>query len=204
MNKYCIYLFFALLSLSGCQESAKDLPFIGEKTVVDGKPQHYQIPDWTYTDQDGNPFSHSDLSEYVYVTDFFFVSCPSICPMVMKQMKRIYEAYKDDPRVKLVSFTIDPKRDTPERLKAFSKKLNVDTDKWIFLTGDKEKTFELANKYFIVALEDEEAPGGFDHSGKIILVDKNRHVRSFSEGTEASETPRLIKDIQTLLDTYEK
>lgn len=194
----------ALLWASSCKPTPKDLPYIGEKTEVNGEIKNYQIPHWTYTDQDGNPFTDKDLSEYIYVTDFFFISCPSICPMVMKQMKRIYEAYKDDPRVKIVSFTIDPKRDTPEKLKEYSRKLNVDNEKWIFLTGEKEATFDLANTYFIAALEDPDAPGGFDHSGKIILIDKERHVRSFSEGTEAEETPRLIRDMKILLDSYEK
>jgi protein SCO1/2 len=114
-------------------------------------------------------------------------------------MLKIYDTFKNEPRLKLVSFTIDPKRDTPEKLKLYGDNLQIDHKKWWFLQGEKESTFELANKYFVVALEDADVPGGFDHSGKIILVDKNGHIRSFSEGTDPKSTPKLVEDIKKLL-----
>jgi protein SCO1/2 len=89
-------------------------------------------------------------------------------------------------------------------LKLYAENLGIDTKKWYFLTGDKEATFELANSYFVAALEDKDAPGGFDHSGKIILVDKDGHIRSFSEGTDPKSTPKIIRDIHTLADEYKK
>jgi protein SCO1/2 len=122
---------------------------------------------------------------------------------VAKEMLNIYEAFDKDERVKLVSFTIDPKRDTPSKLKLYSNNLGIDANKWIFLTGDKDATFELANEYFVVAFEDADAPGGFDHSGKIILIDKEGHIRSFSEGTDPSTTGKLIEDIKILLKEYD-
>ena len=113
-------------------------------------------------------------------------------------MTKINEAVRNEAMVKLVSFTIDPKRDNVSRLKLYANNLGIDQKKWYFLTGDKEKIFALANTYFVPALEDPNAPGGFDHSGKIILVDKSGHVRSFSEGTDPNETPKIIKDIYRL------
>jgi protein SCO1/2 len=117
----------------------------------------------------------------------------------MKEMLKIHQAVKDNSNIKLVSFTIDPKRDTPAKLKLYAENLGIDDTNWYFLSGDKDFTFDLANDFFVVALEDSEAPGGFDHSGKIILVDKNGHVRSFTEGTDSSKTDKFIKDIFKLL-----
>ncbi|MBK9150724.1 MAG: SCO family protein [Saprospiraceae bacterium] len=189
-----------IMLIYGCKNSSDDkLPYLGHKTMVDGQPVYHKIRPYRYLNQDSIWISDDTLKNYVYVADFFFTSCPSICPKVMKEMTRIYEAFKDEPRVKLLSFTIDPVRDNVPRLKLYADNLGINHDKWYFLTGEKEFTFELANDFFVVALEDPEAPGGFDHSGKIILVDREGHVRSFSEGTDASQTPRLIEDIKKLL-----
>ena len=118
-------------------------------------------------------------------------------------MLKIHEVFKGDDRVRLVSFTIDPKRDTADKLKLYAQNIGADTRYWHFLTGDKDETLDLAADFFVAALEDPEAPGGFDHSGKIVLVDKNGHVRSFSEGTDPDDTPGLIEDIKSLLKEYE-
>lgn len=169
--------------------------------MENGQEVHHTIPDWTYLSQDSVSFSNKDLSDVVYIADFFFMSCPSICPKVMREMLRLHDEFKDNPNVKLVSFTLDPKRDTPARLKLYAENIEADTDKWIFLHTD-EDIYDLANKYFVVAYADEEAPGGFDHSGKILLIDKDGHVRSFSEGTDPKETQKMIRDTKTLLASY--
>ena len=183
-------------------EGKKDekLPYLGNRIVENGREIYHKIREFNYLNQDRIFIGSDTLEDYIYVADFFFTSCPSICPKVMKEMTKIYEAFKDEPRVKLLSFTIDPVRDDVPKLRLYADNLGIDHDKWYFLTGDKEETFELANDFFVVALEDPEAPGGFDHSGKIILVDRQGHVRSFSEGTDSDQTPRLITDIKKLLN----
>ena len=203
-NLFRSVILLAVIGLAACNSEPKELPFIGQTKIVDGKEVPHQIPDWSYINQDSNIVTNNDLGEYIYIADFFFTSCPSICPKVMKEMLRIQEAFKDEPMVKLVSFTMDPKRDTPKKLTKYAKAIGANTDKWWFLTGDKEATFDLANEYFIVAYEDADSPGGFDHSGKLILVDKNGHVRSFSEGTDPSETPKIIADTKKLIASYAK
>lgn len=200
-NKLICCLLITIL-FSSCKTDDKPLPFIGKTQVIEGKTEYHTIPDWLYTNQNGETVTNKDLSDYIYIADFFFTSCPSICPKVMKQMLRLQKEFEDEPNVKLVSFTMDPKRDTEEKLTAYANGIGANLDKWIFLRGDKEATFDLANEYFIVAYEDADVPGGFDHSGKLILVDKAGHVRSFSEGTDPSETPKLIKDTKTLLKQY--
>lgn len=117
-------------------------------------------------------------------------------------MLRIYDEYQSESILKLVSHTIDPKRDTPEALKIYAKNLDVNTDKWMFLTGEKSELLDMADEYFVVAFEDADAPGGFDHSGKILLVDKKGHIRAFCEGTDPDDVSEFIKDIQSLIDEY--
>ena len=205
MNRSQLIGFFTLFILAiGCQQPATtSLPILGKKKIVDGNEVDHKIPDWTFLNQDSVEVSNKDLSDVVYVTDFFFRSCPTICPKTMREMKRVYTAFEDNPQVKLVSFTIDPKRDTPSKLKEYAANLQVDDKKWWFLHGEKETTYDLALDYFNTAYEDADVPGGFNHSGKLILTDKNGHIRSFSEGTDPEETPKLIRDITTLLKEYE-
>ena len=192
-----IYIMFVFLS---CKPAG--LPYLGNTVMENGQPRYHVVRDFSYINQDSVQVSNKDLSQYVYIADFFFTSCPSICPKVMKEMLRIHDAFKGDDRVRLVSFTIDPKRDTAMKLKLYSDNLGVDTRYWHFLTGDKDETLDLAGDFFVAALEDSTAPGGFDHSGKIVLVDKKGHVRSFTEGTEPDDTPGFIEDVKLLLDEY--
>lgn len=190
------------LWLGGCKPNSDELPYLGQTVVDNGKKIHHKVGQFIHYNQDSVLMTNKDFKDYIYVADFFFTSCPSICPKVAKEMLKIYDAVKSDPNVKLISFTIDPKRDDPKKLKLYADNLGIDHHKWYFLTGDKDTTLELAGTYFVAALEDPDAPGGFDHSGKIILVDKEGHVRSFSEGTDPENTPKIIEDIKKLSATY--
>jgi len=187
----------------GCKNENTELPYLGDFYIQDGEKVHHRVGQINHYNQDSVLMTNGDFENYIQVADFFFTSCPSICPKVMKEMYKIYEAVGSDPNVKLVSFTIDPKRDSPATLKIYADNLGVDQKEWLFLSGDKEETFDLANSYFVAALEDADAPGGFDHSGKIILVDKKGHIRSFTEGTEPSGTDQFIKDIKKLSASYQ-
>ncbi|MEZ4911706.1 MAG: SCO family protein [Saprospiraceae bacterium] len=197
-------VFLIFMFLMSCKSSVySPMPYLGPTTIENGEEVKHQVKDFSHYNQDSVLITDDSMKNYIYVADFFFTSCPSICPRVAKEMQKIYQAFEKDPTVKLVSFTIDPKRDNVHRLKLYADNLGVKSDKWYFLTGDKDATFELANSYFLVAaLEDPEAPGGFDHSGKIILVDKHGHLRSFCEGTDPSTTPKMIEDIRMLSQAY--
>lgn len=197
-NMYKITIALLFLGVS-CKTEKEKLPFLGNKKIENGKEIIHTIRPFTFLNQDSVQINNDSLKDVVYIADFFFVSCPSICPKVTKQMLRLHDEFKNDKGVKLVSFTIDPKRDTVSRLKAYAKNLEVNSDKWLFLTGEKYFTLELAGDYFVAALEDATAPGGFDHSGKIVLVDKLGRVRSFCEGTDPETIPKFIDDVKTLL-----
>lgn len=195
-----IILLSALIFLFGCKSESKRLPYLGNVDVVNGDTIFHVVPDIQLIDQDSNTIKLSERNEKIYLSDFFFTSCPSICPKVTKQMLRLYEKYKDDDRVLLISHTIDQRHDSVTVLNRYAKNLGVDTDKWKFVTGEKDSIFHLADKYFVSVVEDPSAPKGFDHSGRIILLDNNRHVRGFAEGTDPESVTAFFKVVDRLLD----
>jgi len=199
-----IYILIAgcILSLGACNQESKPLPKYGFSDVVEGDTLHHKIPAFEFVNQDSQAIDNEFLSDFIYVSDFFFVHCPTICPKVKKQMLKIYDKYEDESMVKFVSHTIDPKRDTVGALKEYAEKLGVSHDKWYFLTGEKDEIYDIADDYFNIAIEDSSVPGGFDHSGKIILTDREGHVRAFCEGTDPESIPQFIKDVSTLIDEY--
>jgi len=169
-------------------------------TGPDGKLQPEPVRDWTYITQNRDTVTNRDLAGKVYVADFFFTSCSTICPTVKGQMSRIYERFKDNPDFRLVSFTIDPKRDTPEAMKEYAEKLDIyEHDVWWFLYGDRFFTYELDADYLSIA---EEAPGtkdGFDHTGYVVLVDREGFVRGYGSGLKDDEIDHLMENIELLL-----
>jgi protein SCO1/2 len=203
MIKYSLILLTIVIVSCQTKETAKALPYIGDRAELDGSVIEHDIREFTFTDQLGRAVSSTDVDGKIYLTDFFFTSCPSICPKVKKQMLRIYDKVLDNDDILLISHTIDPKRDTPEALKLYADNMEIDHDKWRFLTGDKEALLDIADDYFVAAYEDPEAPGGFDHSGKVILLDKAGRIRSFGDGTSPKEIDKLMYDIDILLREYE-
>lgn len=187
-----------ILVLLSCRESAK-LPILGERQLVGTDTIYPTIPDFSFIDQDSQIINNQTFKDKVYVVDFFFTSCPTICPKVTRQMLRVYKTFETEERVLLLAHSIDVKHDTVPKLKKYADNLGVKSNKWHFVTGEKEQIFDIAQSYFSVATEDPNLPGGFDHSGRLILVDKNRHVRSFCDGTDEASVDQFIKDIQKLL-----
>ncbi|MCO6487874.1 MAG: SCO family protein [Phaeodactylibacter sp.] len=197
------YLIFAAAALAAfaCNnaEPKEALPIIGNHDIQGEDTIYHQIPDFAFIDQDSQVVTNATFGGKIYIADFFFTSCPTICPKVKKQMLRIYEKYKDEPRLMFLSHSIDPKRDTVGRLKTYSENLGVDTGRWRFVTGNKDEIYEIADDYMSIAVEDPNAPGGFDHSGWLLLIDKDRHIRSYCNGTEPEKVDEFMKDIDWLL-----
>jgi len=193
--------FLLLIGFVSCQTSMgnEKLPIIGNKDIVDGDTIYHKVPDFTFVNQDSQIVTNETFRDKIYVTDFFFTSCPTICPKMKKQMLRLYANYEGDDRIVLLSHSIDTKRDTVGKLKSYSTSLGVSAEKWVFVTGDKDDIFEIADDYFSIAKDDPNAPGGFDHSGRFILVDKNRHIRSFCDGTDPVSVDQFMDDIDRLL-----
>ena len=201
MNKIITILSLIFL-FNACYDNGP-LPILGEMTEKDGEEVPHYIPDFNFINQDGEEFTQDDLDQKIYVADFFFTHCPSICPTVTKAMLRIKEKFEEED-ITLVSFTMDPVRDTPERLKKYATDIEVSAPKWVFLTGEKKALHDISTDFFSVVIEDDEAPGGFNHTGNLLLVDKNKHIRAFCEGTDEEDVDEFMKDIKKLLLENEK
>ena len=175
------------------------LPILGEKEVVKGDTIYHTIPDYTFVNQDSVVITPETFDGKAYIVDYFFTSCPTICPKVKANTLRIEERFRDNENLSILSVSIDPKYDTIPRLKWYANKLELDTKQWHFVTGEKDLIYGIANDFFHIAMENEDAPGGFDHDGRLILIDKQKHIRSFCDGTDAEDVDRFMEDIDLLL-----
>ncbi len=206
--KHIIYITFIFwLGSCGQPESIKNqkLPILGERDYTDsGDTIYHTIPDFEFINQDSQAVDNQSFKDKAYVVDFFFINCPTICPKVTKSMLRLHDKFIEDDRLMLLAHSIDPKRDSVSRLAHYAKNLGVTSEKWHFVTGEKDDLYEIADDYFSIAIEDPEAPGGFNHSGRLILVDKDRQVRAFCDGTDSVSVQRFMSDIELLLYEMEK
>jgi protein SCO1/2 len=136
----------------------------------------------------------------IYIADFFFTTCPTICPKMKTQLLRIYERYATNNQIRILSHSIDPDFDKPYILRQYASRLDVKAPRWNMLTGDKKAIYALGEKsYMVTTQEDKNEVGGFVHSGAFILVDKQRHIRGIYDGTKEEEVNHLIEDLEILL-----
>ncbi|WP_303318648.1 SCO family protein [Flavivirga abyssicola] len=153
--------------------SMSDLAFI----KINGEPK--KVPAFSFTNQYGKTITNKDYEGKVYVVEFFFTTCPTICPRMNENLIQIQNTFKDFNDFGVASFTINPDYDTPEILKAYADKYGVTNPNWHLMTGDKETIYELSNKGFnLYTAEEEDVLGGFEHSGNFALIDKNGFIRS--------------------------
>ncbi|WP_194776524.1 SCO family protein [Pararhodonellum marinum] len=171
----------------------------GQKTV---DTVYHTIASFSLINQDGIIVTNADVKGKVYVADFFFTSCPTICPIMKTQMLRVYEKFKEEPDFKILSHSIDAEYDTVALLKDYSQRIGVeDASTWHFLTGDQEHIFEIGQtSYLTTAMEDKSEPGGFLHSGAFVLIDRKGRIRAIYDGTKEDQVNRLMKDIPKLLE----
>lgn len=192
------------LACSCAPDKGKRLPIFGERELVHGDTVFHVVGEFQLLDQDSNLVTEKTVHGKIYVADFFFTSCRTICPIMKTQMLRVYQEIKDDPEVLLVSHTIDPKHDTVALLRDFAERLGVESNKWHFLTGNQDSIYSLAQRsYFVTAMEDQAEPDGFIHSGAFLLVDKERRIRGKYDGTAEDDVNRLLSDIENLKKEYD-
>lgn len=154
-----------------------------------------QVPSFSFINQDEKTIANKDYENKVYVVEFFFTNCPTICPRMNANMVKIQNVYQDNPNFGIVSFSIDPKRDSPKVLKAYAKEKGATMKNWHFLNGDITTIMDLSNKGFkLFAGENAEIEGGFEHSGLFALIDKNGFIRSRTEIQNGFENPIKFYD----------
>lgn len=193
-----------LISLNRCQfDKNVNLPIFGERTLNEnGDTIYHEIPQFSFIDQDSQRITNESMDGKMYIADFFFTSCPTICPKVKAQMLRIYQDFQSDTNVVLLSHTIDVKHDTIPKLRKYAAKLGVSGPKWHFVTGDEAEIYAIADDYWSIALKNPDSPGGFDHSGRLLLVDDKRHMRAFCDGTDPESVDKFMERIKQLQEEY--
>ena len=180
---------------------------------------HYTIGDFSFINQDSLIITRDSLLGSIYVANFFFTSCPTICPTMTRNMSYLQDKLSVYPNIRFLSHTVDPVNDTPEKLSDYvnlmkNKNISIDLSNWDFLTGDKDKLYKSAANYFVNASVDSLAPGGFLHSEYFILIDKQGRVRSgidingnvvgAYDGTNEVQMKDLINDINVLMAEYKR
>ena len=200
MKNYLILL--TILSVVACTQEKRDaLPVFGETSTTGSDTVYHTIGEFAFYNQDSVLITEQAVGGKVYVADFFFTTCPTICIPMARQMLRVYDKWGDNPDFMILSHSIDPEFDTVGVLKQYARGLGVEEgSSWHFLTGGETDVFTLGEKrYFVTTKQDERAPGGVLHSGAFILVDKKGRIRGVYDGTDPAKVDQLIADIDKLL-----
>jgi len=199
MFKYFSVLLLTFLIFS-CQQEVEKLPVLSKYKIVNGDTVYQKIPHFVLLNQDSMPFDSQQLEGKVHVADFMFTSCPGICPVMTSQMQRLQEMTKNYPPFQILSFTVDPDRDTPSKLKAYAQQHRADLKRWTFLTGSMDSIYKVGIKgYYLGMQKDSTEPGGYLHSGRFVLVDGKGLIRGYYDGTNVNDVNRLRDDLAVLL-----
>ena len=205
-----LLLFAALVCLlQACtNKSDNKLPILGNREpverIVDGKTivdtVYHTIPPFSYLNQDSILVTDKDFDNKIYIADFFFTSCNTICPLMHRNMLEVYKKYKENRNVKFLSHSIDIKYDLPSRLKSYASKLGIESDKWVFVHGSRDSIFNIAAKnYLVAAYEDNADPQGLVHQGWFVLVDTKKQLRGAYDGTSEEQVKQMMLDMEKLL-----
>ena len=206
------------LLLASCEADVQDsatqqpLPYFGNHDIQlvkqdDGSmladTVYFEVPPFAFTDQSRKEVSHKNYEGHIYVADFFFTTCPTICPVMSSQLSRLQDKLKNEGmwgEIRILSHSVNPEYDSPEILDAYAVRMGADTTYWKFATGDKNDIYDQARfGYYLTALESDTAAGGFFHSDTFALIDENKHIRGYYDGTSTSEVNQLFIDIKRLL-----
>lgn len=217
LNVGALLLLFGAIAYGGFQaftskKPPRILPVLGEMQEVDSlglDGKHYTvkrphtIPPFSFINQYGQTISQNDLKDKIYVTDFFFTTCQTICPMMSKSMQRMQEVFMNEPDVLFLSHTVDPEIDTVAKMQDYAKRHEAIEGKWHFLTGNKKDLYHVArNGYLVTATEGDGGEEDFIHTQNFVLVDKFKRIRGYYDGTDSLEVNKMINDVNLLLAEY--
>jgi len=177
------------------------LPILNIEPTTTADTVFKNLPDFSFTNQEGETFTPANLAGKVYVADFFFVSCPTICPVMSKNLKKVYERFSDNPKFLILSHTIDPRHDSVPVLKDYADRLGVSSKTWHFVTGKKDDIYTIGYDFYMATIKEDEneGSGGYLHSGGLILVDAKGRIRGVYDGTNDAQVGQLIGDLTLLL-----
>jgi protein SCO1/2 len=186
------------------QKPLRTLPYFGKKRhQAAGDTNYHAVKAFSFINQYNETVTQQNVSGKIYVTDFFFTTCQSICPVMSTQLERVYKEFYNNNDVMILSHTVNPEEDSVAVLLRYADQHKVNNKQWLFLTGDKKQLYDLARQGYL--LNAEEGNGGaedFIHTQNFALVDREKHLRGFYDGTDSIEVTRLINDMHLLLDEY--
>jgi protein SCO1/2 len=191
----------------GCNTKSSEtkkslLPIIGEKTLAGANATdtiYHTIQPFSFINQYHDTITEKTINNKIYVADFFFATCQSICPKMSSQLVHVQSAFKNDTNVLILSHTVNPMHDTVEVLNAYAHTYGALKNKWHFLTGNKKSIYDMARySYLVNALEEDGSVEGFLHSELLILVDSQKRIRGMYDGTDSVAVVKLISDINLL------
>ena len=206
MKKLLLLGAAGLAFLNACKPNNQaKLPILGNREpitkTVDGKTVtdtvYSTIPGFKFVNQYADTITSKSLDGKIYVADFFFTTCPSICPVMHRNMLNVYNEFKTDDNFRIISHTIDPKYDTVPVLKRYADKLGISGNTWWLLLGTKEETYGIARNY-LVSVQEKNPQGEYVHDGYFILVDKQKRIRGTYDGTDPAQVTKLIADVKIL------
>ncbi len=201
-----IILICSIVFYFGCTEKKSSvlLPIYGEKKIIAGDTIYHQIASFNLTNQIGQVVNQNTTKNKIYIANFFFASCQSICPMMSNQLQEVQKAFLADDSVLILSHSVNPLHDTVAVLSNYGDTYGAKTNKWHLLTGNKKQIYDLAKtSYLVNAFEDDGSPEGFLHSELFLLIDKKARIRGIYDGTNTSEVKKLIEDVKLLKqETY--
>ena len=188
-------------AIVGCKtEKNRSLSFWGPKSLDEkGDTIYHSVGDFSFTNHKGEEVVRADFNDQVYVANFFFATCPEICPKMQNQMRRVQEAYKTTDKLRLISHTVNPDQDSVPVLAEYAKDLDI-YDRWDLVTGKKKEIYDLArHNYFVTTLDGDAGKSDFIHSDKLVLVDSKGRIRGYYLGLDSAEVDQLILDIYKLI-----
>lgn len=167
-------------------------------TTLQHVKKYHRIEDFALINQEGDTVTQNTFKDHIYVADFFFTTCATICPIMTEHMGQIQYRLKDDPSVLLISHTVTPETDTVSQLKQYALKKGVIPGKWHLVTGDKKEIYDLARKSYLVAKDQPYSPYDLVHTENFVLIDPKRRIRGFYDGTDPQAIETLLSDIAIL------
>lgn len=207
VNKTAVILisFFMILSVGFLGYYYTTLKEHPRRLPTYGNPGH-KVGSFSFLNQDGKTITEKDVEGKIYVIEYFFTTCQGICPIMNENMVEVYKAFRNDNEFAILSHTVDPEVDTVEQMKNYSTKFDADPQRWMFLTGQKNSLYQMAIEDYLIPIADstvEKINPEFIHTQKFVLIDKEKSVRGFYDGTEKSSVKKLIEDIKELKKEYQ-
>lgn len=207
-NVTSLFLFFAVALpivafavVHWYENNVQSLPYFGNGLQTTGHAEKtFTVDTFSFQNESGSMSTLDSVKGKVWLANYFFSNCKTICPLIMPNLTKVQKTYKKYMDFKMLSFSVDPDRDSVERLKIYASQLGIATDQWHLLTGNKKLLYRFArNQLFLTATDGNGGPDDFIHSDKIVLIDKAGHIRGYYDGTNSNDIKQLIQDIRKIL-----